>query len=272
MAKISSSSSSSISSPCGGFAQRRVAKLQAKNQAKLEQNLSQKDIDPNEQNPTISAAAAATGSSIVLTTSPAKCLLLAGLFLSLTSSSIWPLSGVFALPRHMHGRHLILPHQHHLVRDHDLSLKMAIQRYSLHQLDLEHPLREAIKTVKVNDNDNDDSVHFSFETSEIGAPVEELSKILDSLEIVRHLINSLKMPKELWRDTFTHISEKMTHNIFMATSAMGIEKCDRSGYTYNNNHANVMYAVGLEAIKLLTVVQGKYELMLESEGLLLDDV
>ncbi|XP_068159430.1 uncharacterized protein [Drosophila tropicalis] len=268
--------------------------------------------------------------------SPAKCLLLAGLFLSLTSSSIWPLSGVFALPRHMHGRHLILPHQHHvhlrsadslaissilikvdpakkssqsclkikmtaqptrksiqdalntteqtknsiqclleewLLRDHDLSLKMAIQRYSLHQLDLEHPLREAIKTVKVNDNDNDDdSVHFLFETSEIGAPVEELSKILDSLEIVRHLINSLKMPKELWRDTFTHISEKMTHNIFMATSAMGIEKCDRSGYTYNNNHANVMYAVGLEAIKLLTVVQGKYELMLKSEGLLLDAV
>ncbi|BFG00073.1 uncharacterized protein DMAD_00154 [Drosophila madeirensis] len=253
---------------------------------------------------------------------------LLGVLLLLTVASSWP-TGTSAAPRRLSGRHLILPHRHHVHQrsaDHQsldlkknittvtpeatstllcqyhksamstrlsldnakkvaerttdaticligqwldyywnedgVTLNGAIDRYSLHSLNLTHPLHEETEKVKF-DNDNERFIYQN--QAEVGEASEELPKIADALMIVRHLMLSVTKGHSSYNCTFVHIIEKLSHNLYMAETAMNGQPCSMSSYTYTGSYPDHKFGVALEAIKLLTVVQQKYKVLLEKQ-------
>ncbi|XP_041451453.1 uncharacterized protein LOC111082353 [Drosophila obscura] len=258
---------------------------------------------------------------------PARCWLL-GVLLLLTIAASWP-TGTSAAPRRLSGRHLILPHRHHvhqrsaehqaldqtrnitIVRPEPTStllcqyhrsamstkaslvgaqnvaektmeaitcligqwldyywkdgvtLSGAIDRYSLHNLNLTHPLHEETKKVRFDS----DPERFIYENqAEVREASEELPKIADALMIVRHLMQSVTKGHSGYNCTFVHIIEKLSHNLYMAEAAMNSQPCSMSIYTYATSYPDHKFGVTLEAIKLLAVVQQKYKVLLEKQN------
>ncbi|XP_002026833.2 uncharacterized protein LOC6601758 [Drosophila persimilis] len=256
-----------------------------------------------------------------------KCWLL-GVLLLLTVAASWP-TGTSAAPRRLSGRHLILPHRHHVHQrsadrqslehrknitivtpeptstllcqyhksamstmisldnakkvaertmdaiiclvgqwldyywnEDGVTLNGAIDRYSLHSLNLTHPLHEETKKVKFDN----DTKRFIYENqAEVGEASEELPKIADALMIVRHLMLNVTKGHSSYNCTFVHIIEKLSHNLYMAETAMNNQLCSMSSYTYTGSYPDHKFGVTLEAIKLLTVIQQKYKVLLEKQ-------
>ncbi|KAH8397430.1 hypothetical protein KR222_003826, partial [Zaprionus bogoriensis] len=133
------------------------------------------------------------------------------------------------------------------------SMEATATKYVLHYLNLTH---DANKNLTV-DKDK-------------GNPDVELRNILASMAVINHLSNQVSnnetLPYPQYSNYFAYINEKISHNLSQVLNILNIpDKCvGVPTYKYNGHHSLINFAVVMEALKLLDIMEAKYNYMLSS--------
>ncbi|KAH8408932.1 hypothetical protein KR009_003797, partial [Drosophila setifemur] len=136
----------------------------------------------------------------------------------------------------------------------NISMANAICKYSLHKLMLGHPLEEKVKEVQFVDEEDGSFVY----AGAVDEADVELPKIIKSLKVLAYMMKMVKLETSVTEFTFKYIAEMIEHNISKAMEVAHLEDCATPEYTYNKEHAFKEYAVYMEGIHLLTVVERAY--------------
>ncbi|XP_017870016.1 PREDICTED: uncharacterized protein LOC108618495 [Drosophila arizonae] len=312
--------STTMLSKCGGFVTRRNNQMLAKTEQSSLQPSRPEPQSERLQGPnattttTTTTTAAATATAFVcprLCAQQSYSLLSCGSYFGVLLLLILCASYSSALPRRALGRHLILPHRHHVhlrsagqehkPDEHSLRYKKKLnctmnmanynainlryardvvigtrastidlmtacfketeeelaQRYRLHSLHLEYPLKKAVNNSQYNGQSEENK---SLE--------EDVLDIYHSLvKIRRVLANETKAIDAKWRNNyFVFIEEKVEHNI---ANVEALLSCTAEGEGHIpdpfHNHPCRMYGIVNEFVKLLHVLEIKYSLMLRQQ-------
>lgn len=125
-------------------------------------------------------------------------------------------------------------------------------QYRLHHLDLAYPLHA--------------EANGTFEPGNTELTETEFYRILDSLSIIHHLVESqkLKLSARTYNETFSFITDKINQNINRALEILNLNETSVGvpEYSYNGNHDFLEYGLLKEAMKLLVLLEYKYTQML----------
>ncbi|XP_043949445.1 uncharacterized protein LOC108032948 [Drosophila biarmipes] len=147
--------------------------------------------------------------------------------------------------------------QEYVENMHENDLKGTIKKYSYHDLSLKHPLQVEVGKVAFN-NEKDTFEYVNPET--VSSIEEELPKIIETLLVLEHLFEKIEFPYKAWHCYFANFMNFFEHNMHWAMRVANQNAvCNAAFSEYNDKHVLLEFGAALETIKVLTVVEHKYE-------------
>ncbi|XP_016979597.1 uncharacterized protein LOC108044940 [Drosophila rhopaloa] len=138
------------------------------------------------------------------------------------------------------------------------SLEGQIKKYSYHDLALNHPLQAEVKKVQFDSHTQE----FSYE-GKVTNITKEMPVILESLLILQSLFDNIKYNYQQWHCFYFYLTEFFEHNIHEALNVTNTqESCNPRNAHYNNSTPDVAFLTAVETIKVLTIVEYKYDQLL----------
>ncbi|XP_041564907.1 uncharacterized protein LOC108136396 [Drosophila elegans] len=142
----------------------------------------------------------------------------------------------------------------------ELNKTIAQRMHSLHfhDLSLEHPLQSEVKKVAFDKQTEE----FSY-AGTVGDVTNELPAIIETLLVLQNLFDQIEFKHQVWHCYFYHFMDFFRHNIQEALNVTNTEQtCNPKDVHYNKGHLDLPFVSAVETIKVLTIVEYKYEQLL----------
>ncbi|XP_052857974.1 uncharacterized protein LOC128265798 isoform X2 [Drosophila gunungcola] len=133
-----------------------------------------------------------------------------------------------------------------------------MESLNFRKLGLEHPLHSEVKKVAFNKQTEE----FSY-TGTVADVTNELPAIIETLLVLQNLFDQIKFKHQMWHCYFYHFMDFFRDNIHKALNVTNTEKtCNPRDVHYNRGHLELPFVSAVETIKVLTIVEYKYEQLL----------
>nr|NP_996503.2 uncharacterized protein Dmel_CG6023, isoform C [Drosophila melanogaster]AAS65401.2 uncharacterized protein Dmel_CG6023, isoform C [Drosophila melanogaster] len=145
------------------------------------------------------------------------------------------------------------------LRNQNHTLPQDLHSYSLHSLALKHPLQSEVKEVKFQ-NQLGDFVY----SGKVTTLQEEMPAIIESLLVLEHLYEIIVFDHQSWNCYFNNFVHFFHHNMHEALKVAGLnDACNPRNAEYNADHIWPMFGAAVETIKVLTIIEHKYEQLIK---------
>ncbi|XP_016039910.2 uncharacterized protein LOC27206340 [Drosophila simulans] len=145
------------------------------------------------------------------------------------------------------------------LRNQSHSLPQDVRAYSLHSLALKHPLQSEVEEVKFQ-NELGDFVY----SGKVTTLEEEMPAIIESLLVLEHLYETIEFDHKSWNCFFNNFVHFFHHNMHEALKVAGLnDACNPRNSEYNADHIWPVFGAAVETIKVLTIIEHKYEQLIK---------
>ncbi|XP_017112969.1 uncharacterized protein LOC108136367 [Drosophila elegans] len=140
----------------------------------------------------------------------------------------------------------------------NMTLAQKMESLNVLKLRLEHPLQSEVKKVAFNKQ----TEKFSY-TGTVGDVTNELPAIIETLLVLQNLFDQIEFKHQVWHCYFYRFMDFSRDNIHKALNVTNTKKaCNPRDANYNKNLLHLPFASAVETIKVLTVMEYKYEQLL----------